>query len=218
MEIVRIAVLVSGGGTNLQALLDGLKASNSPGKVMVVISNRREAYGLERGRNAGVEALYIGRGNYPEAGHRGTALLEALVSRGIQWVVLAGYLDILPLELTHHYANRILNIHPSLIPAFCGMGYHGLKVHEAALERGVKVSGATVHFVNEEADAGPILSQETVLVLPEDTAETLQQRVLTVEHRLLLQAVEAAAEERILWVDGRPYIKNKSHSKSSRTD
>lgn len=210
MEIVRIAVLVSGGGTNLQALIDGLSARKAPGEIALVVSNRREAYGLERARTAGVEALYIGRGNYPDAGQRGEALLEALMSRGIQWVVLAGYLDMLPPTLTRHYANRILNIHPSLIPAFCGMGYHGLKVHEAALERGVKFSGATVHFVDDGADTGPILSQETVPVLPGDTPETLQQRVLAVEHRLLLEAVEAAVEERIVWGKGKPAIIKRS--------
>lgn len=209
MEIARIAVLVSGGGTNLQALLDGLQDGHTPGAIALVVSNRREAYGLERARNAGVEALYIGRGNYPEAEARGAALLEALVSRNIQWVVLAGYLDILPLAVTRQFANRILNIHPALIPAFCGMGYHGLKVHEAALARGVKVSGATVHFVDEGADTGPILSQETVPVLPGDTAETLQQRVLAVEHKLLLAAVEAAVEGRIMWTNGRPHIETR---------
>lgn len=208
MEIVRIGVLVSGGGTNLQALLDGFSAGNCPGEISLVVSNRKAAYGLERARNAGVEAIYIGRGNYPEASERGEVLLEALISRGIEWIVLAGYLDMLPPALTRHYANRILNIHPSLIPAFCGMGYHGLKVHEAALSRGVKLSGATVHFVDEGADTGPILSQEAVPVFPDDTPETLQKRVLTVEHKLLLEAVEAAVEGRIVWKNGKPYIIN----------
>lgn len=210
MEIARIAVLVSGGGTNLQALLDGMQAGETPGKVTLVVSNRREAYGLERARNAGVEALYIGRGNYPEAETRGSALLEALESRGIQWIVLAGYLDILPPALIRRFPNRILNIHPALIPAFCGMGYHGLRVHEAVLERGVKLTGATVHFVDEGADTGPILSQEAVPVYAYDTPETLQQRVLAVEHRLLLEAVKAAAEERITWIEGKPYILEKA--------
>lgn len=207
MEIVRIAVLVSGGGTNLQALIDGMNPENCPARIELVVSNRREAYGLERARKAGVEALYIGRGNYPNAEVRGNALLEALEVRKIDWVVLAGYLDILPPELTRKYAKRILNIHPSLIPAFCGMGYHGLRVHEAALVRGVKVSGATVHFVDEGADTGPILLQETVPVLPEYTAETLQKRVLEVEHRILLEALKAAVEDRIRWIDGQPWIK-----------
>lgn len=209
MEIGRIAVLVSGGGTNLQALLDGLHSGTSPGRVTLVVSNRREAYGLERAKLAGIEALYIGRGNYPDRAQRGEALMEALESRGIEWVVLAGYLDILPPALTCRFAGRILNIHPSLIPAFCGMGYHGLKVHEAALDRGVKISGATVHFVDEGADTGPILCQEAVPVMPEDTPETLQQRVLALEHKLLLAAVEAAVEGRIQWVNGRPYITGK---------
>lgn len=207
MEIARIAVLVSGGGTNLQALLDGLNSEHIPGRIELVVSNRREAYGLERARKAGIEAVYIGRGNYPDTEARGNALMETLEFHKIDWVVLAGYLDILPPILTRKYARRILNIHPSLIPAFCGMGYHGLKVHEAALERGVKVSGATVHFVDEGADTGPILCQETVPVLPDDTAEALQQRVLAIEHRLLLESVKAAAEKRILWIGGTPWIR-----------
>ncbi len=207
MEIKRIAVLVSGGGTNLQALLDGLDSHSTPASITLVVSNRRDAFGLERAKAAGVESLYIGRGNHPEAQARGQALFEALESRGIDWVVLAGYLDILPPEVTKRYTRRILNIHPALIPSFCGMGYHGLKVHEAALQRGVKVSGATVHFVDEGADTGPILCQETVPVLPDDTAESLQKRVLEVEHRILLEAVKAAAEDRIRWIDGRPWIK-----------
>jgi phosphoribosylglycinamide formyltransferase-1 len=206
MEIVRIAVLVSGGGTNLQTLMDELKVGNSPGRVALAISNRREAYGLERARQAGVDALYIGRGNYPDAEARGQALLEALEAHGIQWVVLAGYLDILPAAVVQRYPNRILNIHPALIPAFCGMGFHGLKVHAAAIERGVKLSGATVHFVDEGADTGPILCQEAVPVLQDDTPETLQKRVLAVEHRLLVTAVEAAASGRIRWVDGKPWL------------
>lgn len=207
MEIVRIAVLVSGGGTNLQALLDGMNPEESTGRIVLVVSNRRGAYGLERARNAGIEAVYIGRGNYMESENRDRAMLEALESHNIDWVVLAGYLDILPPIVTQKYARRILNIHPSLIPAFCGRGYHGLKVHEAALERGVKISGATVHFVDEGADTGPILCQETVPVLPEDTAEALQQRVLAIEHRLLLESVKAAAEKRILWIGGTPWIR-----------
>ncbi len=206
MEIKRIAVLVSGGGTNLQVLLDGICSDSRAASIVLVVSNRRDAFGLERAKAAGVEALYIGRGNYPEAQTRGQALLEALETRGIHWVVLAGYLDILPPEVTKRYTRRILNIHPALIPSFCGMGYHGLKVHEAALDRGVKVSGATVHFVDEGADTGPILLQETVPVLPDDTAESLQKRVLVVEHRILLEAVKAAAEDRIQWIDGRPWI------------
>lgn len=202
----KIAVLVSGGGTNLQSLLDAFNGTGSPHRVTLVVSNRREAYGLERARKAGVEAVYIGRGNYPEADARNKALLDALIAAEVDWVVLAGYLDILSPELVQRYEKRILNIHPALIPAFCGMGYHGLKVHEAAIERGVKVSGATVHFVDAGADTGPILLQETVPVMPDDTAETLQQRVLAVEHRILIEAVRAAVEGRIQWNGSKPWI------------
>lgn len=207
MQVKRVAVLISGSGSNLQALLEGLQGPEKPAEVVLVVSNRKEAYGLERARAAGVEALYIGRGNCPDKTQRDLALLDALVSREIDWVVLAGYLDILSEAMIATFKNRILNIHPSLIPAFCGMGFHGLKVHEAALARGVKVSGATVHFVDEGADTGPILAQETVPVLAGDTAEILQKRVLEVEHRLLLKCVRAASEDRIQWVDGAAFIK-----------
>ena len=183
----RVAVLVSGGGTNLQALLDaegsGILTS---GEIVLVISSRPDAYALTRARRAGVEALTIAKAD-GEA-----ALIEALDSRKIDLVVLAGYLTILGAELVKKYENRIVNVHPSLIPSLCGKGFYGLIPHEEALKRGVKVTGATVHLVNEIPDGGKILAQKAVDVLPGDTPETLQRRVMVeAEWVLLPRAVEA---------------------------
>jgi phosphoribosylglycinamide formyltransferase-1 len=183
----RVAVLVSGGGTNLQALLDaetsGILVS---GEIVLVVSSRPDAYALTRARHAGVEELTITKAD-GEA-----ALLDALESRKVDLVVLAGYLTILSTELVKRYENRIVNVHPSLIPSFCGKGFYGLIPHEEALKRGVKVTGATVHLVNEIPDGGMILAQKAVDVLPGDTPETLQRRVMVeAEWVLLPRAVEA---------------------------
>lgn len=192
----RIAVLVSGGGTNLQALLDREKAGDLPhGEICLVVSNRKGAYALERARKAGLPALYIPRkkGEGPAFEEK---LLAALKEEEIDLVVLAGFLSILSEDFLRAFAGPILNIHPSLIPSFCGPGYYGLKVHEAALERGVRVTGATVHLVNAEPDGGPILLQKAVEVLPDDSPETLQKRVMEeAEWILLPQATEDLARE-----------------------
>lgn len=185
--MLNIAVLVSGGGTNLQALLD---AQNSgalrSGRIALVLSNKNEAYALTRARAAGVpaEALPKAAGESPEA--YGARLLERLRVHRIDMVVLAGFLLILDACVIRAYEGRILNVHPSLIPAFCGEGYYGLRVHRAALNRGVKVTGATVHIVNEVADGGPILAQKAVEILPGDTPEILQQRVMEQAEWILL--------------------------------
>ena len=179
MKKARIAVLVSGGGTNLQALLDAESAGTlRSGEIVLVVSNKPGAYALERARKAGVEALTLTRADC--GGQEGfeTALTEALDARGIDLIVLAGFMSILSARFTNHYRNRIINIHPSLIPSFCGKGYYGLRVHEAALRYGVKVTGATVHFVNEIPDGGQIILQEPVRILPGDTPELLQRRVM----------------------------------------
>ena len=189
--MVRTAVLVSGGGTNLQALLDAAARGELPdAEIALVVSNREDAYALERAQKAGVEALYIGPEDFE-------ARLEAeLAARGIGLLVLAGFLRILSPEFTARWPRRILNIHPSLIPAFCGRGYYGLRVHEAALARGVKLTGATVHFVNEVPDGGEIILQKAVEVLPGDTPELLQRRVMEeAEWRLLPKALQLAASE-----------------------
>lgn len=185
--MLNIAVLVSGGGTNLQALLDAqARGEWRSGRIALVVSNKPDAYALTRARNAGVpaEALPALPGESPaEYGERLIALLHA---RDIALVVLAGFLKILDANVIRAYEGRILNIHPSLIPAFCGEGYYGLRVHRAALERGVKVTGATVHLVNEIPDGGPILAQKAVEVLPDDTPETLQRRVMEQAEWILL--------------------------------
>lgn len=190
--MVRVAVLVSGGGTNLQALLDAQKAGDIfSGSISLVVSSRPGVYALERAAQNNVPAETLARKKFAAQEEFDQALLKLLEQYRIDVVVLAGFLTILGPEVIQRYPNRILNIHPALIPSFCGKGFYGLKVHEAALARGVKVTGATAHLVNEEADGGPILLQKAVEVAPDDTAETLQRRVMEqAEWSLLPQAVE----------------------------
>lgn len=198
MRKARIAVLVSGGGTNLQALLDAEAAGALPsGQIALVVSNVPGAFALERARRAGVEALTLTRRDC--GGQEGfeEALREALDSRGIELIILAGFLSILSEAFVRRYDERILNVHPSLIPAFCGRGYYGLKVHEAALARGVKYTGATVHFVNEIPDGGRILLQKPVPVLPGDTPEILQRRVMEQAEWILLPEAAERVSSRI---------------------
>ena len=194
MEKIKTAVLVSGGGTNLQAILDAEREGIiKSAEVVTVISDREGAYALERARAAGAEALTIPFKTYGrEAFER--ELSAALEERGIGLIVLAGFMRILSAEFTAKYSDRILNIHPSLIPSFCGAGYYGLKVHEAALNYGVKVTGATVHFVNEIPDGGKIVAQKAVYIRPEDTPETLQKRVMQeAEWIIFPRAIEEVA-------------------------
>lgn len=191
MVKAKIAVLVSGGGTNLQALLDAQAAGKMPhGEISLVVSNKTGAYALTRANKAGVEAVAV-------TGPEFEARLQALLTeRGIDMIVLAGFLKILSGDFTAQWPNRILNIHPALIPSFCGEGYYGLKVHEAALGYGVKVTGATVHYVNEVPDGGAIIAQKAVEVLDTDTPQTLQRRVMEqAEWILLPQATELVAEQ-----------------------
>jgi phosphoribosylglycinamide formyltransferase-1 len=192
MNKIRIAVLVSGGGTNLQALIDA-QASGSlqSGEIALVVSNKPGAYALERAKRVGIETLTLTRTDCGSQEGFETALMEALDSRKIGLIVLAGFMSILSASFTGHYENRMINIHPSLIPSFCGKGYYGLRVHEAALAYGVKVTGATVHYVNEVPDGGKILLQKAVSVEPGDTPETLQRRVMEqAEWRILPEAAE----------------------------
>lgn len=196
--MLRTAVLVSGGGTNLQAILDAIdggKIQNA--EISAVISNNPGAYALERARGRGIPALCISPKEYEtrEAFHE--ALLQALRDSGAELVVLAGCLVVIPPSIIQEYKGRMINIHPSLIPAFCGTGYYGLKVHEEALKRGVKVTGATVHYVDEGTDTGPILLQKAVEVKEGDTPKTLQRRVMEeAEWILLPEAIEKIAKER----------------------
>ena len=194
--MINIAVLVSGGGTNLQALIDAQGKVLQHGKIKLVISSKPDVYALQRAEQAGIEHCVIAKRDYETQEEFSNAILQQLQSYQIDMIVLAGYLSILDETIIRAYPNRIINIHPSLIPSFCGKGYYGLKVHEAALTYGVKVTGATVHFVNEIPDGGKILLQKAVDILPFDTPETLQQRVMEeAEWILLPQATEMIAKE-----------------------
>ena len=191
-----IAVLVSGGGTNLQALIDAQGNVLQHGKIKLVISSKPDVYALQRAEKSGIDHCVIAKRDYITQEEFSNALLKKLQSYQIDMIVLAGYLSILDETIIRAYPDRIINIHPSLIPSFCGKGYYGLKVHEAALKYGVKVTGATVHLVNEIPDGGKILLQKAVDILPSDTPEVLQQRVMEeAEWILLPQATEMIAKE-----------------------
>ena len=195
----RVAVLVSGGGTNLQAILDAQKSGAiHSGQVALVIANKADAYALERARIAGVETKTILRRDCGSQEAFERAIAQALEEREIDLIVLAGFMAILSRWFTDRFAGRIINVHPSLIPSFCGAGFYGLKVHEAALQKGVKVTGATVHFVNEIPDGGQIIMQKAVRVLPGDTPERLQKRVMRqAEWKILPAAVELLCAQRM---------------------
>ena len=192
-----IAVLVSGGGTNLQAILDAEASGENPhGKVTLVVASKPGVYALERAAAAGVESAVVRRRDYADSEAFDAALVRVLQEHSIDVVVLAGFLSVLGPSVIEAYRDRILNVHPSLIPSFCGPGFYGLRVHEAALARGVKVTGATVHLVNEECDGGPILLQKAVDILPGDTPETLQKRVMVeAEWQLLPKALAMVCEQ-----------------------
>jgi phosphoribosylglycinamide formyltransferase-1 len=203
----RIAVLVSGGGTNLQALIDAqTRGELGKGQIVAVISSKAGAYALERAKNAGIEGYVLPRKEFDSNKAMTVALVDLLRKLEIDLVVLAGCMVIFTEELVQAYPNAIMNVHPALIPSFCGPGYYGLRVHEEALKYGVKLTGATVHFVSEECDGGPIIAQKAVEVRPDDTAEVLQRRVMEqAEWILLPQAVKAFCEDRIT-VSGRTVI------------
>lgn len=186
--MLKIAVFVSGGGTNLQSLIDATQVGRINGEIVLVVSNRKNAYGLERAKNAGIKAECI---------KDDQLLMQRLKEEGIDLIVLAGYLAILSDELVDLYHHKIINIHPSLIPAFCGSGYYGLHVHKAAFKRGVKVAGATVHFVSSVVDGGPIILQEAMDVSSASSPEEMQQMVLTIEHRILPEAVRLFCEGKL---------------------
>ena len=200
----RIAVLVSGGGTNLQALMDAQgRGEIAGGEIVAVLSNNPEAYALERAKKAGIPGYVLTREEYPTARDLTVALVEKLQELDIDLVVMAGFMTIVTEELFQSYANAVINIHPSLIPSFCGAGCFGLHVHEKALSYGVKVSGATVHFVTQECDAGPIILQKAVEVLPGDTPEVLQRRIMEqCEWKLLPKAVSLFCQDKLV-VEGR---------------
>lgn len=195
--LTKIAVLVSGGGTNLQALMDAQAAGKLPhGEIAVVISSTPKAYALERAKKAGIPAVVCSRKELGSQEAFEAAIARALEAHGVQLIILAGFMSILSEDFTRRWPRRILNVHPSLIPSFCGKGMYGLKVHEAALAKGVKVTGATVHFVNEIPDGGEILLQKAVDIKSDDTPETLQRRVMEQAEWLLLpQAAELVAKK-----------------------
>ena len=196
MNKIRVAVLCSGGGTNLQAILDSAAAGRIPaGEIALVVSDNASAYALERAKKAGVETVVADKKEIPDRAERERRILAALEAHDIGLIVLAGFMTILSEAFTKKYDMRMINVHPSLIPSFCGPGFYGLKVHEAALARGVKVTGATVHYVNEVCDGGPIIAQKAVCVEEGDTPETLQKRVMReAEWIILPQAVETVCE------------------------
>ncbi len=186
MSVKRIGVLVSGGGTNLQAIIDATLKGDINGEVVIVISNRKDAYGLERARIKGIRSEFV---DYSDVDAYNKRVLELLIEEKVDLVVLAGYLKVVGKDIIGTYEDRIINIHPSLIPSFCGKGYYGERVHKAVLDKGVKVTGATVHFVDEGTDTGKIILQEAVEVLDDDTIESLQKRVLEIEHKLLVKVL-----------------------------
>ena len=195
--MVKIGVLISGGGTNLQAIIDGCENKSINGEVKVVISNKEEAYGLERARNHKITAICEKDEN---------KIIEILKENEVELVILAGYLKIVSPKLVNEYRNKIKNIHPSLIPAFCGKGYYGEKVHQGVIDYGAKVTGATVHFVDEGADTGPIIMQKTIEVKQDDDAKKLAERVLEVEHEILTKSISMFCENKLTVNGRRVYI------------
>lgn len=206
--MLKIGVMVSGGGTNLQAIIDGIAGGTITNtEIAFVISNNKNAYALERAAKAGIPAECVSPKDYETRAQFNEALIEKIDSYGVDLIVLAGCLVVLPEALIEKYPNKIINIHPSLIPAFCGTGYYGLKVHEKALERGVKVTGATCHFVDAGTDTGPIIFQQPVEVLEDDTPEVLQRRVMEqAEWVIMPKAIDCIANGRVSVKDGKVYI------------
>lgn len=206
--MLKVLVCVSGGGTNLQAIIDSIEQGNVTNvQIVRVVSNNKNAYALERAKRAGIEAVCVSPKDYGSREQFNEALLQAATEAEPDLIVLAGFLVVIPPELIRRYENRIINIHPSLIPSFCGTGYYGLKVHEAALARGVKITGATVHFVDEGTDTGPILMQKPVAVWPDDTPEILQRRVMEeAEWVILPKSLDLIANGRVTVQNGQVRI------------
>ena len=201
----KAAVLVSGGGTNLQAIIDAKDSGLiKNAEISLVVSNNPSAYALTRAKNAGIKASCISPSEFDSREAFNKALTDALIEAEVDLVVLAGFLVIIPREMVEKFRNRIINVHPSLIPSFCGTGCYGLKVHEKALSRGVKITGATVHFVDEGTDTGPIILQKAVEVKDDDTAEILQKRVMEeAEWKILPEAIELVASGKVRVVEGK---------------
>ena len=209
MRKARIAVLVSGGGTNLQALIDAEhRGELGNGEIALVLSSKPDVFALERAKNNGISSVVVARKDYSDIAEYSRALTETLTNANIDLVVLAGFLTIIDEQVYNAFPNKILNVHPALIPSFCGKGFYGLRVHEAALEKGVKFSGATVHIVTPECDAGPIVLQKAVAVMDDDTPETLQRRIMEeAEWKILPEAVRLFCDGRITVKNNKVYIK-----------
>ncbi|MBR5377428.1 MAG: phosphoribosylglycinamide formyltransferase [Lachnospiraceae bacterium] len=206
--MLNITVLVSGGGTNLQAIINAIEDGTiSDAGIKLVISSRKDAYALKRAADAGIETKVISRKEFAEVSYYEEKMLEALKDAKTDLIVLAGFMTVLPVSIINAYENRIINIHPSLIPSFCGKGYYGLKVHEEALKRGVKLTGATVHFVDSGCDTGPIILQKAVETRPDDTPEILQKRVMEqAEWKILPKAIDLIAKGRVQVIDNKTVI------------
>lgn len=190
----RIAVLISGGGSNLQAVIDACEQQTINAEIVGVISNKRKAYGLVRAKKHNIQALYIGKGNYESAHDRHTQLRDTLEALNVDLIVLAGYLEILQADFFKKFSGRVINVHPSLLPQYSGLGFYGMKVHEAVIKNKEKYSGATVHFVSEQVDRGQIIIQEAISVFEGETAQSLQKRVLKVEHKILVSSIKKIIE------------------------
>ena len=204
--MLNIAVFISGGGTNLQAIINAVKENKINGKIKLVFSNRKNAYGLIRAQNESIDTFYLNRKNFFSSEEYDERILEELERKNIDLIVLAGYLNILSSKLVSKYSNRIINIHPSLIPSFCGDGFYGENVHKAVIKSGVKFTGATTHFVDENVDTGAIILQDVVPVLINDDFETVAKRVLEIEHEILVKTVKAFCDNKIVFKDNRAFI------------
>ena len=206
--MLKICVLVSGGGTNLQAIIDGIESKKiENAEISLVISNNAKAYALERAQNHNIASVCISPKNFDRRDDFNQKLLDKIEEYQVDLIVLAGFLVVMPEQIIKKYRNRIINIHPSLIPSFCGKVFYGMKVHENALERGVKITGATVHFVDEGTDTGPIILQKAVNVLEEDTPESLQRRVMEeAEWVILPEAINLIASKKVAVIDGKVKI------------
>ena len=204
--MMNVAVFISGGGTNLKAIIDAIKENKINGKIKLVFSNRKNAYGLIRAQNESIDTFYLNRKKFFSDEEYDERILEELERKNIDLIILAGYLNILSSKLVSNYSNRIINIHPSLIPSFCGDGFYGENVHKAVIKSGVKFTGATTHFVDENVDTGAIILQDVVPVLINDDFETVAKRVLEIEHEILVKTVKAFCDNKIVFKDNRAFI------------
>lgn len=204
--MLNIAVFISGGGTNLQAIINAVKENKINGKIKLVFSNRKNAYGLIRAQNESIDTFYLNRKKFFCNEEYDERILEELERKNIDLIVLAGYLNILSSKFVSKYSNRIINIHPSLIPSFCGDGFYGENVHKAVIKSGVKFTGATTHFVDEKVDTGAVILQDVVPVLINDDFETVAKRVLEIEHEILVKTVKAFCDNKIVFKDNRAFI------------